>query len=231
MENENKQRVPLYDKVVPYKNGTFVLKTLVAINQPAAVLCQSCGKPVVFKLPQAGLMGVKCRQCGTLTYVKAKAPQVESAGEATVPQTEKPAAQPAKPAAQPAKPIAKPKEDEATKTQVVGRRGNRSPGLLTWGNIFRRKKFVLKEGTYVLGRKDVNCPSDIELNDKEVSRRSVVIEVVHKEDGYFFKLTVKKATNPVLYNNQPLGESESILMNYGDSIQLGRTVINFSKLK
>lgn len=225
MENNNKQRVPLYDKVVPYKNGAYVLKTLVSINQPAAVLCQSCGKPVVFKLPQAGLMGVKCRHCGTLTYVKAKAPQEQPAGEAA-------AQQPAKPAAQPAKPIAKPKEkEEPTKTQVVGRRGNRSPGLLTWGNIFRRKKFELKEGTYVIGRKDGNCHSDIELNDKEVSRRSVVIEVTHKEDGYYFKMTVKKATNPVLHNNQPLGESESILLNYGDSIQLGRTVINFSKLK
>lgn len=218
MENENKQRVPLYDKIVPYKNGAFVLKTLVDIGQPAAFLCKSCGKPVVFKLPQAGLMGVKCRQCGTLTYVKAKTAQAQQ-----------PAAAPDKPAVQqPAKPTAQ-KED--TKTHVIGRKGNRSPGLLTWGNIFRRKKFELKEGTYVIGRKDSNCHSDIELGDAEVSRRSVVIEVQRKEDGYYFKMTVKKATNPVLHNNRPLSESESIYLNYGDSIQLGRTVINFSKLK
>lgn len=219
MENENKQRVPLLDKVVPYKDGTFVLKTLVGVAQPAAFLCKNCGKPVVFKLPQPGLMGVKCRQCGTLTYVKAKAPVQQAA-----PSDKKPA--PAKPAEQ-----SKQQEETPQKTKVVDKnKGNRSPGILTWGNIFRRKKFPLNEGTYVIGRKDSVNHSDVELNDAEVSRRSVVIEVTRKEDGYYFKLTVKKALNPVLHNNRPLAVSESIYLNYGDSIQLGRTVINFSKL-
>ena len=225
MGQENKQRVPLLDKIVPYKNGTFVLKTLVGVAQPAAFLCKTCGKPVIFKLPQPGLMGVKCRQCGTLTYVKAK-PVEAPAQQTAAPGVEKP---------QPAKTDDKQKQqdEEPKKTVVVGSgRGNRSQGVLIWGNIFNRKKFPLSEGTYVIGRKDSKDHSDIELEDKEVSRRSVVLEVTRKENGrFFFKMTVKKALNPVLHNNRPLGVSESIFLNYGDSIQLGRTVINFRELK
>ena len=101
--------------------------------------------------------------------------------------------------------------------------------MLTWGNIFSRKKYVLHEGTYILGRKSEGAHSDIEFNDVEMSRRSVSIEVQHKETGYFFKLTVLKATNPVLLNNKPMAETESVYLKYGDTIQMGHTVISFKQ--
>ena len=102
--------------------------------------------------------------------------------------------------------------------------------MLTWGNIFRRKKFVLSEGSYTLGRRDSDYPSDIQFDDNEMSRRSVLLEVMQKPDGFYYKLTVKKATNPVLHNNKVLDEDESVYLNFGDAFQIGRTVINFKKV-
>ena len=111
----------------------------------------------------------------------------------------------------------------------VRSKNQHSTGMLTWGNIFRRKKKVLHEGSYFIGRKDSTYPSDIEFDDDEMSRRSVLLEVIKKNDGFFYKLTVKKATNPVLHNNKELEEQESVYLNYGDAFQIGRTVIHFKK--
>jgi hypothetical protein len=123
------------------------------------------------------------------------------------------------------------KDEEPVKTMKVRSKdkNQRSTGMLTWGNIFRRKKFVLHEGSYFIGRKDSACPSDIEFDDEEMSRRSVLLDVIQKNDGFYYKLTVKKAMNPVLHNNKELEEQESVYLNYGDAFQLGRTVINFKK--
>lgn len=92
------------------------------------------------------------------------------------------------------------------------------------------KDFKLEKGKYVIGRYDEDEPSDIQIkNDDSISRRSIVIEVKHSEKGYTFKLTVLKATNPVLHNNVPLMAGESVSLNFGDSIIMGKTKFRFDK--
>ena len=207
---KEKIKVPLLTNIVPLKNSKgFAVKPMVKVNQPYAFKCPTCGKPVLFKLPKAGIQGIKCRQCSSQFF--AKATDVK-------PQQNQPKHQEKK----------EKNPEEKIKTQKL-LRGNKYPGLLTWGNIFSRKKYVLHEGTFILGRKSDEAHADIEFNDTEMSRRSVAIEVQHQPTGYFFKLTVLKATNPVLHNNKPLAETESVYLKYGDSIQLGHTVINFKQ--
>lgn len=232
-EEKNKRQFPLLGKAesVEGKEGVYRVKTLANINQPYAFLCPKCGKPVLMQATKPGLKAVPCKLCGTKTYIKAVDPVVEAEKKAAA---EKAAVEKAAKKAEKsnsAKSKQKASEDQVpAKTIKVRSKNNRSTGMLTWGNIFRRKKFVLQEGSYTIGRKDDTYPSDIEFNDDEMSRRSVLLEVTEKNGGFFYKLTVKKAMNPVLHNNKELAEQESVYLNFGDAFQLGRTVIHFKKV-
>ncbi len=95
---------------------------------------------------------------------------------------------------------------------------------------FGKKSFPLHIGSNTIGRYDENLHCNIEIkNDAYMSRRSVNIEVIRKGSGFMFKFTVIRAANPVMHNNKPLVEGESVFLNYGDRIQLGNTIFNFEK--
>lgn len=92
------------------------------------------------------------------------------------------------------------------------------------------KDYPLKDGKNIVGRYDEAKVSDIAIKgDSSMSRQSVEIEVDHQDKGYSFKLTVKNSTNPVLHNNKPLTIGDSISLNFGDSIILGKTKFRFDK--
>lgn len=92
------------------------------------------------------------------------------------------------------------------------------------------KDYQLKDGKNIVGRYDETKVSDIAIKgDSSMSRQSVEIEVDHHDKGYSFKLTVKNSTNPVLHNNKPLATGDSISLNFGDSIVLGKTKFRFDK--
>lgn len=207
-DDANKTKIPVLKDVVPEKSGKgYVVRTIVDTDKTYALHCACCGKPVIFKIPEAGLKGVRCRQCATLYYVKATTPNSESTTTDN--------------------------NDEDTKepkpeTQPVNRKYI-TPGMLTWGKIFRRNKIVLREKTYILGRNDQGEPSDIMFDDSTVSRRSAQLQVEKRDGAYFFKFTVLRAANPVFHNSKQLAEGESIYLRYNDTIQLGRTIINFKK--
>jgi DNA-directed RNA polymerase subunit M/transcription elongation factor TFIIS len=96
--------------------------------------------------------------------------------------------------------------------------------------VLLNKSFKLKIGSNIVGREDPDSPSDISIpSDNTVSRRSIDIVVTKKDSGYVFKLKVLKATNPVLLNNKPLSANESVSLNFGDSITLGKTKFRFEK--
>lgn len=222
-------QVPLLTDVVSAANGKgYEVRTEVKTDMNYALTCPECGQHVLFKLSKPGKFGVKCRQCNAFFQVATEGTKQQAAAQ------QKPAAASQQPqrmaAAQPAAPADAEQQPAKKQKTQVNRKGNRYPGILTWGNIFNRKKFQLHEGSYMIGRKDDGAHSDIELKDDSVSRRSVLISVTRRENGYFFKLTVKQATNPVLLNNRQIAVGESIYLRYGDALQLGRTVINFNKL-
>jgi hypothetical protein len=97
--------------------------------------------------------------------------------------------------------------------------------------FFFKKDFPLRIGTNIIGRADKSEPSDIQLNDETVSRRSVEIEVkVSERGGFFFHFRVLKSTNPVLVNSQRINPGNESLLNYGDIITMGRTQLRFDKI-
>lgn len=93
------------------------------------------------------------------------------------------------------------------------------------------KSYPLHAGQNVIGRTDADMPSDISIkNDKEVSRRSIAIEVSKADiGGWIIVLKVLKCANAVLHNDVELGEGDCVSLNYGDSIVLGRTKLRFEK--
>ncbi|MDE5878209.1 MAG: FHA domain-containing protein [Muribaculaceae bacterium] len=92
------------------------------------------------------------------------------------------------------------------------------------------KDYPLPEGKTIIGRRDEAVMSDIAIeNDSSMSRRSVEIEVVQTDRGYTFKLSVLKAANPVLHNNRALRVGDSVSLNFGDSIVMGKTKFRFDK--
>lgn len=89
-------------------------------------------------------------------------------------------------------------------------------------------QMMLKPGSNIIGRYDPMAPSDFNINDKAVSRRSLEIFVdSNPSQGITFRLTVLKASNPVYYNGQLLNVGDSLALKFGDSIKLGTTTLDF----
>lgn len=99
-------------------------------------------------------------------------------------------------------------------------------GILVWAQGSQVMSEILPIGETVIGRDDVNEPSDISILDNTASRRSVKILVTKGEQTgkYNFKLTVLRTTNAVYVNNNALYAKSSIYLNYGDTIKVGGTV-------
>lgn len=92
------------------------------------------------------------------------------------------------------------------------------------------KKYPLRDGVTTIGRYDDERPSDISLKgDSFISRRSVEIDTRMGENGYTFKLNVINATNAVLLNGSALKPGDSVYLNFGDIITLGKTRLRFEK--
>lgn len=93
------------------------------------------------------------------------------------------------------------------------------------------KEYPLREGRNIIGREDASAPSDIAIKgDNTMSRRSVQIDMNRTEKGFFYKLTVIKAANPVIHNGAMLMNGESISLNFGDTIVMGKTKFRFDRL-
>ena len=106
--------------------------------------------------------------------------------------------------------------------------GAETKGILQWGGFFSRKRYTLRSGANILGRKDKKTPSDVEFDDPEMSRRSVKIEAIpNGQGGFSYTFTVLKALNAVKVNDRPIAQGECIPMNHDDTIVMGKTTITF----
>lgn len=122
--------------------------------------------------------------------------------------------------------IRKPTEVVSITGQVQLYRGK----LILLRKGWLNKTFHLAEGVTVIGRYDEAEMSDISIkNDGSISRRSIEIKTEKAAKGYTFKLKVIKATNPVLHNGHPLLAGESVSLNFGDTLTLGKTRLRFEK--
>lgn len=167
------------------------------------VTCSHCKQPLKLQKPDKdGVYKYTCPKCGKVFAVKL----VNSGQE------------------QP--PSADTKEVKAKDIKL-------SKGILRQLRMLRPDcRFELKEGDNIIGRKDNELKSDIQIEgDAAISRRSIQISVLKSERGYLFKLTVLKATNKVFHNAKPLLEGERVYLNYGDTLVLGKTHFVFDKAK
>lgn len=170
--------------------------------------CISCGVTLKFKSSLQGAFKVTCPKCHTEQVIKL--------GNGTEPsQTKRDT-----------------KENVPVKTRVANRKTLSSAAQLIQLRRFRSNiTHTLKEGENLIGRADLQQVSDITIDsDDSISRRSAVIEVLKSDGRYLFKFKVLKASNPVYHNNKPLTVGESVYLNYGDKIVLGKTHFLFDKL-
>lgn len=107
-------------------------------------------------------------------------------------------------------------------------------GMLEWGGILSQNRYILHLGKNVVGRKDMDMPSDVEIDDPDayVSRQSFEIFVCVDDDGgYRFILSVKRLTNPLYLNGNQMNVGESMDLKFGDVIQVGGIKLNFKECK
>lgn len=92
----------------------------------------------------------------------------------------------------------------------------------------RDQRYPLQEGTTIIGRYDLECPSDISIKgDDAMSRRSVAITIEEEDGEFVYKLKVKKATNVVKVNDRQVKEGHETYLYFGDIITMGNSKFKF----
>ena len=182
------------------------------------ISCGQCGKGLKFTLPdERKTYRVTCKSCGHTNKVK-----FDGVSAILLPPE------------QPAQP--KPSNDHAPTADTAALVGqiNTQSGMIRvrkgWFlKLFGKgKSMPLKPGSNIIGRYDSTAPSDFNLSDRSVSRRSLEISVeFNPKVGYTFKLTVHKAANPVLHNGRRLSVNEAVELRFNDTIKVGKTLLEF----
>lgn len=193
--------------------------------------CPGCGKR--FKVLHPGVEGIRtytCSACGKKFNVKFEA--LSQSAESA--QTSAPA--------QGIKVATAKKNDLTQKTMMIGAFDPSWSVVTTPAQAVLRvtmhrkflpatvKTFNLNGyGSWTIGRSDSSQPSDISITgDDSVSRRCAVIETTMDQSGAVFLLKVVKTRNPIFINGRKMANGESIQLQFGDTITMGKTSMTFS---
>lgn len=222
----------------PGDNRVYIIKQRAKVGQLYKMVCPECGFSMVKKVAKEGRQRWDCPQCKAIVGFAAVANAPKSAPNS---QENPLAGNPQVAKAQ----LEKEKQDKARQngekqekqetprkpTTKLDKSAQQGMGELVWGSFFSRKHFVLRPGSIWIGRKDSQEPSELQLNDGYVSRRSVLIDVIPSDKGYLFKMTVKNASNPVYVNSSEIAVNNSVYLNFDDVIIMGKTKLTFKKQK
>lgn len=211
--NEQAPLVPVLGQAIESnkKKGFYVVKEKAAIGKLYRVVCPVCQSQLLVKAKEEKPWIERCKKCRTAIALQGKAAACSS--DNGNPQAETTVGEPTE------------------KVRIQVGKGVYSSGKLVWGSLFHHKSYLLHEGNNYVGRNDSEIPSDVNIDDEYVSRRSILIEVAQAPKGYTYKLTVKKCTNPVLINGKEQAVGNSIYLNYGDTILMGNTTLTFKSAK
>lgn len=210
------------------------------------VACPGCGKR--FKLKHPGVAGVRtyaCTGCGKKFNVNFKAP--------AAPQAPQPPQAPRIQAARLGAVIANlssgaqantpPAAAAAPKKTIMAGNFNggwtvvNEPARATLKVVMRRrllpaatKTFNINGyGVWTIGRYDSGSPTDIAIiGDDSMSRHCASIEAIPAPAGTTYLLRVLKTRNPIFINSRPMATGESIQLQNGDTIKMGKTMMTFS---
>lgn len=98
---------------------------------------------------------------------------------------------------------------------------------IKWFGLIKQK-YPLYDGKTIIGRYDLESPSDIAIKgDSTMSRQSVAISIEDEDGDFVFKLKVMNATNPVKVNSIQIKEGRSTYIEFGDIIVMGNTKFKF----
>lgn len=105
------------------------------------------------------------------------------------------------------------------------------PGYL----VLSGQGYELKEGRNTIGRSNSNHEADIELatDDRSVSRLHCLIEAIRLKDGRVkvvisdLRTAEKMAEKPTLVYDEPLHPEDCIVLDDGDTIELGDQTLHF----
>lgn len=211
----------------PKHEHVYVFTQRVPIGALCKIVCPECSFSLVEKTSKIGNYKWVCPHCNTIVgFVVVNPEPVEE-------QKEQPNqdASIEEPVGSKEGKKEKEEKEESPKplTKKIDNENLCNLGELAWGGFFSRKHYPLRVGTIYIGRKDDGEPSDLQLEDSYVSRRSALLEVLSSDKGFLFKLTVKHASNPVYVNSSEISVGNSIYLNYGDVLIFGKTKMTFKK--
>ena len=214
-------KAPILGEVEKFKDKVYVIRKLAVVNRPYRVVCPDCGTDISLLSNEAQkAVKARCKKCHSVVIFKAVEKRSSTGinvGKKKVEETD----------------AKTDKEKPKKKTMKIAM----PKGAITWkqgkGLLAKTKVFRLREGANTIGRKDDTSPSDIMIErDDEISRRSVMIDVIYSDEkkDFTYELKVLRNTNPVYINGRPMGNDEIIRLNYNDIICLGKTNITFIKI-
>ena len=107
------------------------------------------------------------------------------------------------------------------------------PGYLCWNG----QHLNLQIGNNTLGRSSSKHEADLEMetNDRSVSRLHCLLEAVRTESGRVkvivseLRSAEKQAQKPTLVNDEPMATEDRIVLDDGDTLQVGDQILTFSQ--
>lgn len=205
--------------------------------------CTHCGKQVKFYVPdKPGVLKFTCKnpECGNVFGVNVPKELIDKINpDKTQKQENKPVEKEGNQTDEGTVVEDSPKvkdtsKEEGPKTEVIFHGG----GGATLANsricsIIKKKRglfdstkiFPLKRGENIIGRKDHDIHSDIEIDDSTISRRSITITVEEKGNSYKYRFKVNKCTNPVYVNGVIKELNIEYYIDPGAKITLGKTTL------
>ena len=193
--------------------------------------CTHCGRPVKFYLPDnPGILKFTCKnpECGKLFGVNIPKELIDKL------LANNPTNQDSNLKNEETEKENENSKEEDHKTEVIINSG----GGATLANtricsIIKKKRglfdstkiFPLKRGENIIGRKDPDIHSDIEIDDSTISRRSITITVEEKGNSYKYRFKVNKCTNPVFVDGVEKELNIEYYIDPGAKIKLGKTTL------
>lgn len=239
MQDNSDNRIPLLGQAV-WNNGQYVIPEPAKTGQTWAWMCPKCRKISVIHPTEPGQQAVVCKNCNARTFITVVGlpqPSFSSKSSDNDPETVidfTPQQRSVEVDAETVINIAPPKDETGSET-VISNEPKRPPitdsdGELLWGGRFGRNTHRLRIGSTIVGRNDPKTKSDVNIDDPEVSRRSVRIDAERAGNDFAYRLTVLKSLNPVLVDDKEIAAGKSVPLRYGQTITMGKTVITFRKI-
>ena len=129
------------------------------------------------------------------------------------------------------------KTPSGEKTQVYNPSSSSSKTLVAAKNMFLqvanggpRIPVKLVAGRYIMGRKSSDSTAQIKLMpDMSVSREHAVLIIQQKENDFIVGIQPNKSNNPVFVNKKAIPYGKIAILNNGDVIRMGNTLMKVVK--